>query len=196
MGKRMHTTFTPLLAEGRHAQLDLGLHGCVSCRITGFAGPQIYLHVAGHAFEGEVPAYLLLDGGGDHMQAVRGRARRLGDDGTAVLHLTDAFSGQRRLFSRAPLVLPAHVRPLGGGEVWDTFTRDISAGGVGLVLQPGWDGNDRIAVTLALGADVSIDFEGRVLRAGPDGLGVGFTRIEPDARVLLGELTLAFHRSD
>jgi hypothetical protein len=191
----MHTTFTPLLAEGRHAQLDLGLHGCVSCRITGFAGPEIYLHLDGHAFEGEVPAYLLLDAGDDHMQAVRGRARRLGDDGTAVLRLTDAFSGQRRLFSRAPLVLPAHVRAVGEGAVWDTFTRDIGAGGVGLAVQPGWDGSEHIAVRLALGADVTIDFDGRVLRAGDDSLGVGFTRIDPDARVLLGELTLAFHRS-
>jgi hypothetical protein len=191
----MPATFTPLLAEGRHAQLDLGLHGCSTCRITGFAGPEIYLHLDGHTFEGELPAYLLLDDGGEQMQALRGRARRSGDDGTAVLHLTDAFSGQRRLFSRAPLVLPAHVRPLGGGgEVWDTFTRDISAGGVGLGLRTSWDGNELVGVTISLGADVDIDFEGRVLRVGPDSLGVGFTRVDAGARALLGELALAFHR--
>jgi hypothetical protein len=191
----MRATFTPLLAEGRPAQLDLGLHGCSPCHITGFAGPEIYLHVEGHAFEGELPAYLLLDGGADHMQALRGRARRSGDDGSAVLHLTDAFSGQRRLFSRAPLVLPAHVTTLGGsGGVWDTFTRDVSAGGVGLTRQAAWDGEEHCAVTLSFGADVSIDFEGRILRVSDDNLGVGFTRIAAGSRALLAELALAFHR--
>jgi hypothetical protein len=190
----MPSVFTPLLAEGREAQLDLGLHGYAPCRITGFAGPDIFLQVDDRfADAGELTAYLLLDDGAGHLQALRGRVHHRGD-GTALLHLTDAFSGQRRLFSRAPLVLPAHVRGVQDGAEWDTFTRDISAGGVGLTRQPAWDGDEHLAVTLSLGADVDIEFTGVVLRVGDDAIGLQFRAIDAGTRALLAELALAYHR--
>jgi PilZ domain len=185
--------FTPLLAEGRCAQLDLGLAGSAPCRITGFAGPQVFLAVEDRLFaDGEAHAgYLLLDGGDEHIQALRGKVRRIAP-GRAVMQLTDPFSGQRRLFSRAPLVLPAHVGGASGGE-WDTFTRDVSAGGVRLARQSGWDGGDECTLTLRLGDDLRISVAAEVCRVSEDSLGLRFTRIEPEHRALLAELAVAYH---
>ena len=187
--------FTPLLAEGRVAQLDLGAAGSGSCRIIGFAGPKVFLAVDDRLLSDGAPhaGYLLLDGGDEHIQAVRGIVRR-GEAGTAVMELTDAFTGQRRMFSRAPLVLAAHVVGLFGKE-WDTFTRDISAGGMRLARQAGWDGHAQCTVTLRLGDNAQVTAEAEVCRVSGDSLGVRFTRIDPEDRALLAELALAYHSS-
>jgi hypothetical protein len=191
----MYATYTPLLAEGKTAQLDLGLAGSAACRITGFAGPQVLLEVRDSLFaEGDVqPGYLLLDDGRGHIQAVRGNASRL-SPGTAVMHLTDTFSGQRRLFSRAPLVLPVVVHGTGGAGQWDSFTRDVSAGGVALARQAAWDGSEALGVTIAIDEATRFDAETVVQRISPDALGLRFTSIEPEHRALLAELAVAFHR--
>jgi hypothetical protein len=191
----MLAPFTPLLAEGRRARLDLGLAGVRDCRITGFAGARVFLAVADDLFaEGDVqPGYLLLDGGGEHLQAVRGRARRVAP-GTAVMQLSDAFSGQRRVFSRAPLVLPVGVGSEAGAE-WQTFTRDISAGGVALARQSAWDGAERCTLTVRIGADISFGAEAELRRASELTLGMSFVRIEPEHRAMLAELALAYHRA-
>jgi hypothetical protein len=189
----MSAVFTPLLAEGRPAQLDLGLAGCRPCRILGFAGPQVFLEVDDVLFaeDDALTGYLLLDSGDEHMQAVRGRVRRT-EPGTAVMELTDAFAGQRRLFSRAPLVLPVRVEgPSGAG--WDTFTRDISAGGMRLARQSGWDGADRCTLTVRVGDELRIPVEAEVCRVSEDSLGMRFAQIDPDHRALLAELALAYH---
>jgi hypothetical protein len=186
-------TFTPLLSEGRTGHLDLGLNGCEPCRITGFAGPDVFLKIDGRLFsEGRVlPGYLLLDDGGT-LQAVRGAAERTGP-GAAVLHLSDSVGGQRRMFSRAPLVLPARVRDLDSERCWDTFTRDISAGGLRIARSSATDDRSaRSAITLSI-ADVQVVAEAVTTHVSSDGIGVRFVRIEPDHRAALAELALAYH---
>lgn len=194
----MPAVFTPLLAEGRRGQLDLGEHGSSPCRITGFAGPTVVLDIGNAALDlstmpAGLTAYLLLDDGG-HMQALRAELQPSQAPGTAVLRLTDRFSGQRRLFSRAPLSLRAQVSSPGASP-WDTFTRDVSAGGVALDRRPAWDGSPRLEIVLALEDGSSVEAEADVLRASPDRLGLGFTRIAPADRARLAELALAFHRA-
>jgi hypothetical protein len=188
-------TFTPLLAEGALARLDLGLAGACDARITGFAGAHVYLAVRDELFaEGRIqPGYLLLDRGGEHLHAVRGEAEHTGP-GTAVMQLTDAFSGQRRVFSRAPLVLAATVRSPSGAE-WDTVTRDISAGGVALARRPGWDGAPACTLTLRIGAEIAFSAEAEVRRESELTLGMRFTEIAPEHRAMLAELALAYHRA-
>ena len=52
---------------------------------------------------------------------------------------TRSASASAALFCRAPLVLPAHLRPVGDAEEpWTTFTRDISAGGLRVARQSGY----------------------------------------------------------
>jgi hypothetical protein len=191
----MPVSFTPRLAEGRRAQLDLGPAGARDCRITGFAGAQVFLAVDDALFaDGDAHAgYLLLDGGDEHLQAVRGRVVR-GGPGVAVMHLADPFSGQRRTFSRAPLVLPVGVRGEDGDE-WDTVTRDISAGGLALARQPAWHGERRATLTVRVGSEVRFSAEAEVRRVSAASLGMSFTRIADTHRALLAELALAYHRA-
>jgi hypothetical protein len=191
----MPATFTPLLAEGRPARLDLGLAGASGCRVTGFAGSQVFLSVDDALFaEGDMqPGYLLVDDGGEHLQAMRGRVARLAE-GAAVMHLTDDFSGQRRMFSRAPLVLPATVHAESGAE-WPTFTRDISAGGVAIARQSAWDGAERFEITLRIGAELRSRAEVELRRASALTLGLSFAHIDPEHRAVLAELALAYHRA-
>jgi hypothetical protein len=188
----MAAVFTPLLAEGRPAQLDLGPAGSRPCRILGFAGPQVFLAVDDALFaEDQVhTGYLLLDSGDEHMQAVRGRVR-LTEPGKALMELTDAFAGQRRLFSRAPLVLPVQVE--GSAGEWDTFTRDISAGGMRIARQSGWDGAERCTLRIRVGDELRIPVEAEICRVSEDSLGVRFAQIAPDHRALLAELAIAYH---
>jgi hypothetical protein len=193
----MSVTFTPFIAEGRHAQLDLGVHGCSDCRIAGFAGSDVYLDVRDGLLQDARarPAYLLLEDG-DQLRAVRGRVEAGRTSGTAVLRVTDAFSGQRRLFSRAPLAVRTHVRSIAtGGSEWDTFTRDISAGGVALARRPEWDGAMTCELTLAPAEGVGVVVQADVVRIEEHALGLRFTGIEPSDRVLMAELALAFHRA-
>jgi hypothetical protein len=189
----MSALFSPLLAEGRRAQLDLGVDGCAPCRIAGFAGPDVFLDVDHVIFEAgdQLPAYLLLDDG-IQAHALRGRVSR-GEPGQAVLRLTDSFQGQRRLFSRAPFVIRATLRTEGGE--WQTRTRDLSAGGVGVERPQGWDGSTRCEVALLVSEGVEIGVEAEVVRDAGGSLGLRFLSIAPDERALLAQLALAFHRA-
>jgi hypothetical protein len=191
----MSTTSTPLLEEGRHAQLDLGVHGCSDCRIAGFAGADVFLDIGGRILPaGMTPAYLLLEHD-DSLRAVRGRVHSDGTGGPAVLRVTDAFPGQRRLFSRAPLAVRTHVRSLRTGtSEWDTFTRDISAGGVALARRAEWDGAMDCELTLAPAEAVRIVVQAAVVRIEEHALGLRFTEIDAADRALMAELALAFHR--
>jgi hypothetical protein len=186
-------TFTPLLAEGRLGQLDLGVKGCEPCRITGFAGRDVFLKVEDRLFSeaGVLPGYLLLDDRGT-LQAVRGTAEHTGP-GSAVLRLSDGVAGQRRLFSRAPLVLPAHLRDLDSERHWDTFTRDVSAGGLRIARSATADDrSQRSAITLTI-ADVRFVAEAVTTHVASDGIGMRFVHIEPEHRALLAELAIAYH---
>jgi hypothetical protein len=97
----------PHLVEGQIARLDVG--ESIACRIIGFSGPEVVLALESQPEE-EIQrgdsAYLLLESDGQ-LQAVRGRISAPSAE-EVVLRLTDDIRlGQRRVFSRAPIPLPA-----------------------------------------------------------------------------------------
>jgi hypothetical protein len=197
MPDTMASNFSPLISEGRHALLDLGVVGCSDCRIAGFAGNDVFLDVRAGLLDGiqTRPGYLLLDDSGT-LRATRGSVSAGRSPGTAVLRVTDRFTGQRRLFSRAPLAVRTHVRGLGGAAAeWDTFTRDISAGGVAIARRAEWDGAMSCELTLAPAEAVELVVQAEVRRVEADALGLRFTEVAPSARALLAELALAYHRT-
>src|SRR6266516_1704694 len=107
----MATGFGSALSEGQPAQLDLG-DEAVPCVVVGFDGVNIVLAVREHP-EGGLPAngisFLLIEAEG-RLQALKAYVRPSDVDNEFVATLLDPFRlGQRRNFSRAPLVLPAHL---------------------------------------------------------------------------------------
>jgi hypothetical protein len=181
----------PQLVEGQPARLDVG--ESLPCRIIGFSGPDVVLSLEARPAEppeaGEA-AYLLLEADG-RMQAVRGRLSvPAGDD--VVLRLTDDIRlGQRRVFSRAPISLPAPVR--GGGREWTTVTRDVSAGGVSVVREGIDPGANPLEVRLQV-VQHEVLARAAVVRVGAADLGLRFDEIAMDDRLLLASLALAYHR--
>src|SRR5438046_853312 len=132
--------------EGALATLDLAWDTePLLCRVVAFGRDDVLLapHKALDGLQqaalrrGE-DAYLLLDAGSD-LRALRCRPSSLTEAGDVVALITDGIRlGQRRMFSRADLVLPTSVTPLGGaGEPLMTFTRNVGAGGVRLARQSG-----------------------------------------------------------
>src|SRR5829696_7184398 len=154
MGNTMTTGFASALSEGQPAQLDLG-EEAVPCLVVGFTGADVVLAPSAElppdALESGLTTYLLIDAGGT-LQALKAEVRRAGNDGELVATLLDPFRlGQRRTFSRAPLVLPAHLRPAGDGEApKTTFTRDISAGGLRVAKQSSYVEADLHDVVIGL----------------------------------------------
>ncbi|HWM10266.1 MAG TPA: PilZ domain-containing protein [Solirubrobacteraceae bacterium] len=181
----------PHLVEGQPARLDLG--ESLPCRIIGFSGPDVVLSLEAQPEEppqaGD-PAYLLLETEG-RMQAVRGElGAPAGDE--VVLRLTDDIRlGQRRVFSRAPISLPARVRS--GGKEWTTATRDVSAGGVSVVREGIEPGDDPLEVRIQV-AQHEVVARAVAVRVGAADLGLRFEEIDKDDRLLLASLTLAYHR--
>jgi c-di-GMP-binding flagellar brake protein YcgR len=112
-----------------------------------------------------------------------------------VVTLLDSF-GQRRLFSRAPLVLPAHLRPAGdGGDHWTTFTRDISAGGLRVARQSSYREAQEHEVVIGLvQASHEISARAQAVRVTGTDVSLSFTEIAPEDRLLLAQLTFAYHR--
>src|SRR3954470_13605698 len=112
----MATGFANALSEGQPAQLDLG-DEAVACLVLGFTGAEVVLapkaELPPDALEPGLTSYLLIEAGGS-LQALKAQVRPGLSEGELVATLLDPFRlGQRRTFSRAPLVLPAHLRPLG-----------------------------------------------------------------------------------
>jgi PilZ domain-containing protein len=183
----------PHLVEGQAARLDVG--ESLACRVIGFSGPEVVLALE-HEPEEEIQrgdaAYLLLESDGQ-LQAVRGRITAPSQE-EVVLRLTDDIRlGQRRVFSRAPIPLPAHVRSVATGADWTTTTRDVSAGGVCVGREgtdPG-DGPIEIRITVASHEVVA---KGTIMRITASELGVQFDVIEDQDRLLLASLALAYHR--
>ena len=64
------------------------------------------------------------------LQALRGQIGEPAGEEVVLRLIDDIRLGQRRVFSRAPLELPARLRAGDGGPEWSTRTLDISAGGV------------------------------------------------------------------
>jgi hypothetical protein len=187
----MTASTLPRLVEGQAAALDVGVS--VPCRVIGFSGSDVVLALGAPLpevlDEGHV-AYLLVESAGS-LQAVRGRlgtpAREL------VLRLTDDIRlGQRRLFSRAAVPLPARLTDA-AGRTSSTVTRDISAGGVRIARDGERHAGELLELELEVGGhDVHAGV--RVMRVTADDVGLRFERIEREDRLLLTSLALAYHR--
>ena len=199
MGNNMATGFASALSEGQPAQLDLG-DEAVPCLVVGFSGADVVLAPGGAIPEDALApgntSYLLIEADGT-LQALKAHVRPGYTEGELVATLLDPFRlGQRRNFSRAPLVLPAHVRPAGDTEdPTTTFTRDISAGGLRIARQSGYREADLHEVVLGLvQANREIRVTAETVRVTPADVSLSFTDIEAEDRLLLAQLTFAYHR--
>ena len=196
----MATGFASALSEGQPAQLDLG-EEAVPCLVVGFTGADVVLAPSGPLPEdalapGRLTTYLLIDAGGT-LQALKAEVRPAGTDGELVATLLDPFRlGQRRTFSRAPLVLPAHLRPLGDDSPpKTTFTRDISAGGLRVARQSSYRPADVHSVVIGLvQANREIKATAETVRETDTDVSLSFIEISPEDRLILAQLTFAYHR--
>jgi hypothetical protein len=195
----MATGFASALSEGQPAQLDLG-EEAVPCLVVGFTGADVVLApsmaLPEDALSPGLTTYLLIDAGGS-LQALKAQVRESGTDGELVATLLDPFRlGQRRAFSRAPLVLPAHLRPQGSENApKTTFTRDISAGGLRVARQSTYEPADRHDVVIGLvQANREIKATAETVRETDSDVSLSFVEIEPEDRLILAQLTFAYHR--
>jgi PilZ domain-containing protein len=195
----MATGFASALSEGQPAQLDLG-EEAVPCLVVGFSGADVVLAPGGEIPEGAIGprniSFLLIEAGGT-LHALKAHVRDGLGDGELVATLLDPFRlGQRRNFSRAPLVLPAHLRPLGdGGDLATTFTRDISAGGLRIARQSSYREADVHEVVIGLvQANREIKATAESVRTTDKDVSLSFVEIEAQDRLLLAQLTFAYHR--
>jgi PilZ domain-containing protein len=195
----MATGFASALSEGQPAQLDLG-EEAVPCLVVGFQGSDVMLAPGSALPEDAIgphtTAYLLIEAGG-MLHALKAHIREGYAEGELVATLLDPFRlGQRRNFSRAPIVLPAHLRPVGDEDKpWTTFTRDVSAGGVRVARQSGYRGAGEHEVVLGLvQADREIRASAIEVRATDADLSLSFREIAAEDRLLLAQLTFAYHR--
>lgn len=189
--------------EGALASLDLAWDTQpLLCRVVAFGREVVVLapHRALDVLQLEAltrgeDAYLLLDAGSD-LRALRCRPSTVTEAGDVVAQITDGIRlGQRRMFSRADLVVPTTVTPL-DGEPWLTFTRNVGAGGVRLARQSGHAAAARHAVEIQLPGDArAIAAVAEVRHETADDLGMGFVRIEPDDRMRLEQAAMIWHRA-
>ena len=194
----MATGFASALSEGQPAQLDLG-EEAVPCLVVGFSGPDVVLAPGGEIPEEAIDpgnvSFLLIEAGGT-LHALKAQVREGFSDGELVATLLDPFRLQRRMFSRAPLVLPAHLRPLGSADQHvTTFTRDISAGGLRVARQSAYLPADVHEVVLGLvQANREIKATAETVRETDSDVSLSFVEIEPEDRLILAQLTFAYHR--
>jgi len=172
----------------------------VPCLVVGFTGADVVLQptaeLAPDALSSGLTTYLLIEAGGT-LQALKAEVCRSGQDGELVATLLDPFRlGQRRTFSRAPLVLPAHLHPLGeDGPPKTTFTRDVSAGGLRVARQSSYRPADVHQVVIGLvQANREITATARTVRETGSDVSLSFVEIEPEDRLILAQLTFAYHR--
>jgi hypothetical protein len=194
----MATGFGSALSEGQPAQLDLG-EEAVPCLVVGFDGADIVLAFQAMPAEG-LPdngiSFLLIEAEG-RLHALKAYVRPGVTEGEFVATLLDPFRlGQRRNFSRAPLVLPAHLRPQGDEDKpWTSFTRDVSAGGLRVARQSSYRPADVHEVVIGLvQADREIRATAVPVRITDADVSLSFAHIEAEDRLLLGQLTFAYHR--
>jgi hypothetical protein len=141
-------------------------------------------------------SFLLIEAEG-RLHALKSYVRPGSAENEYVATLLDPFRlGQRRNFSRAPLVLPAHLRPDGDdGERWTTFTRDISAGGLRVARQSSYVEADLHDVVIGLvQVDREIKATAQPVRVTDSDVSLSFTAIGAEDRLLLAQLTFAYHR--
>jgi PilZ domain-containing protein len=195
----MATGFASALSEGQPAQLDLG-DEAVPCLVVGFSGADVVLAPGGEIPPGSIGprniSFLLIESGGT-LHALKAHVRPGVGEGELIATLLDPFRlGQRRNFSRAPLVLPAQVRPAGDGEPpATTFTRDISAGGLRIARQSSFREADRHEVVIGLvQANREVRTSAETVRLTDQDVSLSFTEIEAEDRLILAQLTFAYHR--
>jgi hypothetical protein len=196
----MATGFASALSEGQPAQIDLG-EDALPCLVVGFDGADVMLAPSAAIppdaiAEDGLIAYVLIEAGGS-LQALKAHIRKGFTEGELVATLLDPFRlGQRRSFSRAPLVLPAHVRPAGDTDPPATsFTRDISAGGLRIARQSSYREADLHEVVLGLvQANREIRAMAETVRVTGADVSLRFTDIGAEDRLILAQLTFAFHR--
>jgi hypothetical protein len=196
----MPTGFASALSEGQPAQIDLG-EDALPCLVVGFDGADVMLAPSAPLPPDAIDsagliAYVLIEAGGS-LQALKAQIRKGYSDGELVATLLDPFRlGQRRNFSRAPLVLPAHVRPAGETDPpATTFTRDISAGGLRIARQSSYREADLHEVVLGLvQANREIRATAETVRVTDADVSLRFTDIGAEDRLILAQLTFAFHR--
>src|SRR3954469_17041084 len=195
----MATSFASALSEGQPAQLDLG-EDAVPCLVVGFTGAEVVLTprapLPPEALESGMTTYLLIETGGN-LQALKAEVRKGYSEGELIATLLDPFRlGQRRNFSRAPLVLPAHLRPAGDSEPpATTFTRDISAGGLRVARQSNYREAEIHDVVIGLvQANREIRATAETVRVTSADVSLRFTDIGAEDRLILAQLTFAFHR--
>ena len=196
----MATGFASALSEGQPAQIDLG-EAALPCLVVGFIGADVMLAPGAPSPPDAMPAkgliaYVLIEAAGN-LQALKAHIRPGQSEGELVATLLDPFRlGQRRNFSRAPLVLPAHLRPAGiTDDPKTTFTRDISAGGLRVAKQSSYVEADLHDVVIGLvQANREIRAIAETVRVTDSDVSLSFTDIEAEDRLLLGQLTFAYHR--
>jgi hypothetical protein len=195
----MATGFASALSEGQPAQLDLG-EEAVPCLVVGFQGSDVMLAPGGELPEDAIGprtiGFLLIEAGG-MLHALKAHVRQGYAEGELVATLLDPFRlGQRRNFSRAPIVLPAHLRPLGDEEKpWTTFTRDVSAGGMRVARQSSYREAGVHEIVLGLvQADREIRGTATAVRVTDTDVSLSFLDLEAEDRLLLAQLTFAYHR--
>jgi hypothetical protein len=195
----MATGFASALSEGQPAQLDLG-EEAVPCLVVGFQGSDVILAPGGElpddAIGPRTIGFLLIEAGG-MLHALKAHIRPGYADGELVATLLDPFRlGQRRTFSRAPIVLPAHLRPVGDEEKpWTTFTRDVSAGGMRVARQSSYRAAGVHEIVLGLvQADREIRGTAAAVRVTDADVSLSFVDIQAEDRLLLAQMTFAYHR--
>jgi hypothetical protein len=192
--------FSSALSEGQPAHLDLG-NEAIPCLVVGFTGDDVVLapggEIPGEALQPGRASYLLIEADG-RLHALKAFVTAGFDGGEVVAHLIDPFRlGQRRIFSRAPVVLPAHLRPHGDeGKPWTTFTRDVSAGGLRVARQSSYREAAHHDIVIGLvKADREIKAVAETVRVTDKDISLSFTVIEAEDRLLLAQLTFAYHRA-
>src|SRR4051812_48451104 len=196
----MATSFASALSEGQPAQLDLG-EEALPCLVVGFTGDDVVLapsqEIPEDSLESDLmTTYLLIEAHGS-LQALKAEVRRGSADGELVATLLDPFRlGQRRTFSRAPLVLPAHLRPLGTEDPpKTTFTRDVSAGGLRVARQSSYVPADIHQVVIGLvQANREINASAATVRETDSAFSLTFVEIAAEDRLILAQLPFAYHR--
>ncbi len=196
------------LVEGALVSVDIAADAQpLVCRVVAFGGDDVVLSPTAvpdgdqhAALERGGEAFLLLDGGNE-LRALRCRVTERTEQGDVVAEIVDPFRlGQRRTFSRAALVLPALVTPLGeggkpAGETWQTFTRDVSAGGLRIARQSGYAAARLHAVVLDVpGGEDPIEAVVEVRRESEEDLGVRFAAISAGDRLRLERATITWLR--
>jgi hypothetical protein len=197
------------LVEGALVSLDVGSDAePLLCRIVAFGGNDVVLAPnkapdadQQTALTRGAESYLLLDAGNE-LHALRCKPSKPTEAGDVVAEITDHFRlGQRRMFSRADLVLPVTVTPLDdagqpAGEAWKTFTRDVSAGGVRLARQSSYVSARNHAVVIQLPAgERPVETVVEIRRETDTDLGMRFLTIEPDDRVRLEQAAIIWQRT-